>query len=96
MIFETSTAGKQQMRIAFRVEGDFWVAYAAVIDSMKDAVPLGSIRMSIVQDWQAKEIFMALMRDAMTAVIQDVTGKTVVWPEPAGRPAPEHEKLGQA
>ena len=86
----------QQMgRLAMRVEGDWWVAYYALPETMKDALELGRIRMAIVQDWQAKELFMAIMRDAVTAIIRDQTGVKPEWPEPHGRPAPEHERAGR-
>lgn len=83
-------------RLAMRVEGDLWVAYYALPDTMKDALFLGSIQMAVVQDWQAKEIFMALMRDAVSAIIKAQAGLSPEWPEPQGRPAPEHEKAGRA
>lgn len=83
-------------RLAMRVEGDLWVAYYALPDTMNDAVFLGSIRLAFVADWQAKEIFMALMRDAVSAIIQDKAGVAPEWPEPEGRPAPVHERGGRA
>ena len=87
--------GKQQMgRLAMRQEGDWWVAYYALPDSMKDAVELGRIRMGIVADFSAKQIFMALMRDAVSAFIRESVGVEPDWPEPS--PAPEHERSGRA
>lgn len=81
-------------RLAFREEGDFWHAYYALPNTMKDAIFLGSIRMTIVRDWQAKELFMALMRDAVSAIIKAETGITPDWP--GEQPAPEHERPGKA
>ncbi|PWE26671.1 hypothetical protein C4N9_20625 [Pararhodobacter marinus] len=90
------TDEKQQVgRLAMRVEGDWWVAYYALPETMEGALELGRIRMAIVEDWQAKELFMSLMRDAVTAIIRDRTGAKAEWPEPHGRPAPEHERAGR-
>lgn len=90
-------ADKEQMgRLAMRVEGDFWNAYYALPNTMEGALLLGSIRMAFVQDFTAKEIFMALMRDAVSAIIKERIGADAEWPEPHGRPAPEHERAGKA
>ena len=86
----------QMGRLAMREEGDWWNAYYALPDTMDDAILLGSIRMAIVADFSAKQIFMALMRDAVTAFIKDRSGLTPEWPEPDGRPAPQHERAGRA
>lgn len=80
-------------RLAMRVEGDWWVAYYALPETMNDAVELGRIRMGIVAEWSAKEIFMALMRDAVAAMLKETTGETPEWKEPW--PAPEHERSGR-
>lgn len=87
---------EQMGRLAMRVEGDLWVAYYAMPKTMKGSVFLGSIQMAIVQDESAKQIFMALMRDAVSAIIKDATGLTPQWPEPGGTPAPAHERAGRA
>ncbi|MGB0412129.1 MAG: hypothetical protein ACPGFA_11115 [Pikeienuella sp.] len=92
------SSDKQQIgRLAMREEGSLWVAYYALPDTMKDALFLGSIRMAFVTDnWQAKELFMSLMRDAVSDIIKDKTGVTPDWPHPGGVPAPEHERGGNA
>lgn len=82
-------------RLAMRVEGDWWVAYYALPETIFGALELGRIRMTIVQDRRAKELFMALMRDAVTTIIRDRTGIKPEWPEPHGRPAAEHERAGR-
>lgn len=85
----------QQMgRLAMRVEGDWWVAYYALPATMKDALELGRIRMGIVADWRQKELFMALMKDAVSGIIKEKVGVDPEWPE--ARPAPEHERGGCA
>ena len=79
-----------------RVEGDFWNAYYALPNTMDNALLLGSIRMQFVQDESAKQIFMALMRDAVSDILKDATGADPLWPDPFGRPAPQHERAGRA
>lgn len=79
-----------------RVEGDIWVAYYALPNTMKDAIFLGSIQMAFVQEESAKQIFMALMRDAVSAIIKAKVGIAPEWTDPGGRPAPEHERSGRA
>ena len=83
-------------RLAMRVEGDFWVAYYALPNTMKDAIFLGSIQMAFVQDESAKQIFMALMRDAVSSIIKEQVGADPIWPDPNGRPAPANERAGRA
>ncbi len=88
---------KQEMgRLAMRVEGDLWVAYYALPKTMDGALFLGSIQMAFVQDESAKQIFMALMRDAVSLVIKGQTGVDPQWPDPFGKPAPQHERSGRA
>ena len=92
-----NNASKQRMgRLAMRVEGDWWVAYYALPDTMDDALELGRIRVAFVADFSAKQIFMALMRDAVSAIIKDRAGVDPEWPEPGGTRAPEHERSGSA
>lgn len=90
--------GKQPtmaMRLALRVEGDWWVAYAAQLGTMDGAVEMGRIAMAIVQKPRRKKAFMALMQDGMGSLIADLTGSEVAeWNDPVD--APEHEKSGRA
>jgi hypothetical protein len=87
---------EQEMgRLAMRVEGDWWNAYYALPNTMKDALHLGSIRMAFVAaDWQRKELFMSMMKDAVSDIIKERIGVEATWPE--ARPAPEHERSGKA
>jgi hypothetical protein len=80
-------------RVAFRVEGTMWNAYFAVVDSMKDAILLGSIAMGLVLDNpERKRAFMELMKGAVGEVLEEQTGALVEgWEE---RPGPEHERGG--
>ena len=86
---------KQVGRLAMRVEGDNWVAYYALPDTMDGALWLGSIKMSIAQEPRRKEAFMDLMRDAVAAFLHEGTGAEVAWPD-GPKPAPEHERSGSA
>lgn len=90
-----SSQTKQMGRLAMRVEGDLWVAYYALPDTMKDALFLGSIQMAFVQDWQKKELFMAMMKDCVSEIIKETVGVKPEWPNGV-QPAPEHERSGRA
>lgn len=87
---------EQMGRLTLRVEGDLWVARYALPDTMEGAIFLGSIAMAFVQDHDRKVRFMALMRDAVSDILEHHTGTRPIWPEPEGRPAPEHERAGRA
>lgn len=89
------TATDLGLRLAFRVEGDYWNAYFAKRDTMDDSVLLGSIRMSIVKaSDERKEDFMNLMREAFSDVIQAGCDERPTWNEPER--APEHERAGRS
>jgi hypothetical protein len=80
-------------RLAFRVEGDKWTCYYAVPDTMEGAIWMGSIMMTIVQDPDRKEAFMAVMRSALNDFFKERMGKEVEsWEE---QTAPEHERAGR-
>ena len=88
---------KQEVgRLAMRVEGNFWVAYYAEPGSMAGAIDLGRIRMVGVATPERKAVFLRLMRDLVSDIIEHHTGARPVWPEPDGHPAPEHERSGHA
>lgn len=79
-------------RLAFREEGDLWVAYYAKPDTMDGALYLGSVRMAIItREPKRKEQFIGLMREAVADVLEDRTGVRPKWPEGI-QPAPEHER----
>jgi hypothetical protein len=81
-------------RLAMRREGAFWNAYYAMPDTMEGAILLGTIAMEFVEGHQdRKDIFMSLMKEAVTDIIEDKTGTRPEWPEPPHR-APEHERSG--
>lgn len=62
------------LRLAFRTEGKLWVVYMARPGTMKGALPLGSILMSLVAENPERrreviELFKAAMSDALGAVV---------------------------
>jgi hypothetical protein len=80
-------------RLALRHEGDNWVAYYALADTMKDAIFLGSIRMGVVlANQERKQAFMDLMREVVADTIEETTGIRPQWAGP--QTAPEHERSG--
>lgn len=86
---------KQQVgRLAFRVEGDWWVAYYAKPDTMDDAIEMGRIAMGIVQDRERKDMFMSLMKHALEGFFADRGTPVESWNEPQS--APESERSGSA
>jgi hypothetical protein len=82
-------------RLALRKEGSLWVGYYALADTMEGALFLGSIRLAFVQDPTRKAVFMELMREAVSDIIEDKTGQRPIWPD-GEQPAPEHERGGSA
>jgi hypothetical protein len=83
------------MRLALRVEGDWWVAYIAERATMTGALEIGRIAMGIVAKHPAlKASFMALMQASVTTALEDVLG---VKPSSfTVEVAPEHERSGRA
>ena len=80
-------------RLAFRVEGENWVAYFAAPGTMDGAIWMGTIRMSLVQDSERKRMFIDIMKSALTEFLA-AQGRTIGdWDESE---APEHEKSGRA
>jgi len=77
-------------RLAMRVEGEFWVAYYALPDTMEGAIPLGSIRMGAVQDKRRKQAFMSMMWELVADILEEKTGTRPIQQEI--RKAPEHER----
>jgi hypothetical protein len=85
-------------RLAMRVEGNFWVAYYAMPDTMEGAIELGRIAMAAVgpENLERKQMYMGMMRDFVSDMLNDRIGHRPEWPEPEGRPAPQHERSGKA
>lgn len=80
-------------RLALRVEGDCWVAYYALPDSMEGAIEMARISMALVQNVKRKRAFMDLMRDGVAEFFENMTGNR---PDFEVRRAPEHERAGRA
>lgn len=81
------------VRLAFRVEGDWWVCYCAKRDSMEGALKMASVAMGIVRDGDRKTGFMNIMKDALADFIEDKFGQR---PEMIEEPGPESERSGTA
>lgn len=88
------TDKQSAVRLALRVEGDFWVAYCAQVGTMDGAFELGRIAMRLVQDEDRKLGFMALMQAGMEHLIKVAFGVTPEKFEITS--APEHERAGRA
>jgi len=80
---------KQVGRLAMRVEGQWWVAYFASPDSMKDAIRLGKVRMNVVQDEGRKQAYMRIFRSFIAEIIKGSVGKEPDW---SIEDAPAHER----
>jgi hypothetical protein len=87
---------KPMGRLALRTAGEFWHAYYALPDTMKNAIWLGSIRMAFIQDNQKrKDAFMELMKGCVKDILEERVGTgQVTWPDPPV-PAPESERSGE-
>lgn len=78
------------LRIAYRVEGEFWNAYVAKVDTMHDATLIGSIRMILVADPKHEKAFKDLMWNCFADIIEAAYGLRPL--DPIEQPAPEHER----
>jgi len=94
---EADVVERQQMgRLAMRHEGDWWVAYYAMPDTMDNAIELARIKMGLVTqaNKQArKEGFMRLMKHCVSDMLEEVMGQRPTWPLPP-QAAPESERSG--
>jgi hypothetical protein len=82
-------------RLAMRHEGNFWVAYYALPESMEGAVLLGSIAMRFVDTKPRRDAFMEIMKKAVADLLQDQFGERPTWPD-GPQPAPEAERAGHS
>ena len=63
---------------------------------MEGAIPLGSIAMRfVVYHPERKASFMELMKEAVSDLLEELTGNRPTWPEGA-HAAPEHERAGHS
>jgi hypothetical protein len=81
-------------RLALRQEGLNWNAYYALTGTMEGAIPLGSIALRFVVGHPDRhKAFINLMREAVSDLIEEITGERPTWPEGV-QPAPMHERAG--
>ena len=74
-----------------RVEGNYWNAYYALPGTLEGAQLLGSIAMRFVMSQTRKAIFMELMQDSVSAMLEEIIGQKPEWRDEP-QPAPEHER----
>ena len=74
-----------------RVEGDYWNAYYALPGTLEGAQLLGSIAMRFVMSQTRKAIFMELMQDSVSALLEEIIGQKPEWGDEP-QLAPEHER----
>lgn len=79
-------------RLAMRIEGEYWIAYFAELDTMEQAIVLGSIKLSLItNNPDRKQAFVDLMQGCLNDAIEAATGHAPSrWG--AVRDAPEHER----
>jgi hypothetical protein len=88
------TQGLSPIRVAFRTEGRWWVAYVAGRDSMQGAIEIGRILQTAAEHHDAvKDGFIALMAKVMKLHLEDM-GIAVL--DMRTQAAPESERSGQA
>jgi hypothetical protein len=84
----------EHVRLAFRLEGRWWVCYLAKPGTMDGAVELARIVERVAEDDEVRKLFTDLMRRALLELCEEVFGER---PEHvATRPAPESERGGNA
>lgn len=81
-------------RLAFRVEGKWWVTYMAPTDTMANAAPIGRILMTLAAVPAVKSAYMEAMKVAFAEAIKAATGSAPT--EFETRAAPESERAGNA
>jgi hypothetical protein len=83
-------------RLAVRVEGDRWVAYYALPDTMEAPIFLGSIAIgAVTANEECKAAFIMLMRAVVEDFLREMMGARPTWGA-LQPPAPEHERAGNA
>ena len=86
---------KMMLRLAFRVEGEWWNAYIAEPGTMEGAYLVGSIRFGTVHGKRKRrDAFMALMKAAFEDAMKSAGLPAAEFMEE--RPAPQHERAGRA
>ena len=87
--------GKKEIgvRLAIRKEGAWVNAYLALSDTMQGAIKIGSIMAPVASRPAIWEQWKGLMTEVMAIAVEECFG---AWPEIKERPAPEHERSGEA
>lgn len=88
------SANTPTLRLAMRVEGEWWNAYCARMGSMHDAILLGSIHMNLVGNPDTKAAFMDLMQRCMADLVRATGSNVLGWNDP--QRATESERAGRA
>lgn len=82
-------------RVALRVEGKWWVAYLAHMDTMVGAVEMARCLIGPAKDHKrAKKAFMDLAMIMVEIATRATGGEVESWNDPV--PAPESERSGNA
>jgi hypothetical protein len=64
-----------------RVEGEWWVAYYAMPDTMDNALELSRVRRTIVGDPRRRDAYLVYIREAVGDYVEEVAGVRPVWEE---------------
>jgi len=81
-------------RLALREEGNYWNAYWASPDTMKDAVFLASVNMGLVKTRERQDEWRLLVQEMAGDLIEEHAGVRPTWPDPER--APEYERAGNS
>jgi hypothetical protein len=70
-------------RLAFREQGQWWIAYWARLDTMDGATELARVRMvAIMQDPILRQQFINFCKATFDVVVREALGTTPLWPKP--------------
>lgn len=77
------------IRLAMRVEGDYWTAWLARHGTMEGAQRLASVHLKVVENQDRREALRRLLSEFVMDVIEEHAGaRPTAMSE---RPAPDHE-----
>jgi hypothetical protein len=97
MTAETPAIVPAPLRLAIRQEGVWVSAYIAQQDTMMHADLIAAVKKEALDiDRELFDLFKQWARCVAGVLIEKRTGVRPVWPEDMERPAPEHEKAGNA
>jgi hypothetical protein len=78
-----------EIRIAIRSEGKMWNAYLAKPDTMKHAVLLSSVALTVVADPKCKELYLEFIQKLFVQMAQNLG---LPFDDTKIEVAPEHER----